>query len=155
MAGIEELRTTLGALEGIELKMAELYGLCAALWPADVIFWATLETDERRHASQLARIATLVETQPSQFQAGRPFKASAISTMVTYVDSLLHKLKRREMDQATLLNIARDLEKSLIESRYAEVVRTQNAEVLGMLQQIHQDTTHHHDRIDSQARQLV
>jgi hypothetical protein len=144
---LEGITATIVLLREAELKVAQIYMLCAKRWPEDRLFWESIANDEHQHAAHLATMKELVESSPSDYSPGRPFNAPTIRTLLGYFDSTIRKLKEGTMDASTAANVARDIEHSLLEAKYAELVRTQNPQYLALVEQIERDTFRHRERM--------
>jgi rubrerythrin len=137
------LQKTLKAMEDAELAAARMYAQCAVLWPSERSYWAGLVRDEQHHAAQLAKILALVAQHPDDFTPGRPFNEAGIQSFAQYVDSISGRLKSKRLDKAAFLALANDIENSMLESKYMEVVGTKNAQATQYLQTIQKDTARH------------
>ncbi len=139
------ITTTIAVLIEAELRLAELYTVCARKFPEDRIFWETIANDERQHAAYLVTMQAHVAAQPSAFAPGRPLNASAIRTTIAYYESLIGKLESGALDAQTMYNVARDIERSVLETKYPELVRTQHHDYLALVARIARDTERHRE----------
>lgn len=141
---------TLREIGGLELALAEFYAAVAHLRPADAEFWRTLEEEERRHAAHIARLGELIAANPDRFQGNRSFNVAAIRSFLAYVEETTRRLQAGEIpadDETRLLALARDMEQSVIEGKYAEVVTTSDLASRGLLRQIVAETVAHKSQI--------
>ena len=141
---------TLSAITRLERAMATFYRACAET-PGDARdFWLGLEQEELRHAQHLQRMAEIVAARPGRFEPDRTFNAAAIQTFMAYLEALIERVRANEVprtDQHRLLSLARDLEQSLLESKYHELVKTQDVEYLALIRTVIADTVAHKSRI--------
>jgi cytochrome P450 len=141
---------TLNVITRLERAMATFYHACAET-PGDARnFWLGLEQEELRHAQHLQRMTEIIADRPGQFEPNRTFNAAAIQTFMTYLESLIERVRANEIprtDQHRLLSLARDLEQSLLESKCHELVKTQDAEYLALIRAVIADTVAHKSRI--------
>jgi rubrerythrin len=141
---------TLRVLERLELSVASFYGLCAERTANGSEFWATLAREEVGHAAAVRRTAAILAERPDRFEPSRAFQLPAIQTFIAYVDSLAERLRTGEIsqtDQHRLLTLARDLEQSVIEGKWSEIVKTTDAECRALLRGIVSETRDHQARI--------
>ncbi len=147
IAGTQE---TLKALERLELSMASFYGLCAERTATGQEFWAALAREEDGHAAAVRRMAAILAERPDRFEPNRAFQVPAVRTFIAYVESLAQRLRTGEISQADqhrLLTLARDLEQSVIEGKWNEIVKTTDAECRALLRGIVSETREHQARI--------
>jgi hypothetical protein len=144
------IQETLEAMREAELAVAELYEACAETWPQDPPCWKELSAEERRHAENLSKMSALLAARPDVFSPGRPFRAAAVRTFIKGVRWNRDRVKSGELDLARFYSVARDLENSLIESRIAEIVITDDPEYTALAQRVVADTRRH--RLFMEAR---
>jgi hypothetical protein len=147
------LQKTLKAMEDAELAAARMYAQCAVLWPSERSFWAGLVRDEQHHAAQLAKILALVAQHPDDFTAGRPFNEAGMQAFAQYVDSIYGRLRGNRLDKAAFLALANDIENSMLESKYMEVVGTKNPQATQYVQAIQKDTTRHKKSLEAKLNE--
>ncbi len=137
----------MGTLEG---AMAEFYRVCGLARPKANELWLELEQQERRHVERLARMASLISERPDRFERLRNFNPVAIRTFIAYVESTTARLRRNELpaaDLTRLLSTAYDMEQSILESKYGEIVRSTDGEYQALVQEIVADTNVHKTRL--------
>jgi len=143
-----ELTTLLGLLDlmgEFELKMAELYRTCAELWLEDEQFWWDMERAETKHAGIVSRIKKIVSEKPDRFTLGRLFKVPAVQTMMAGIQWNIQRLRKREITEQNMLFIARDLERSILENNYAQMIKNDDSGFQALMNEIVSDTVDHHD----------
>ncbi len=137
-------------MASLEGAMAEFYRICGQVQRSASEPWLELEQQERRHAEHLARMASLISECPDNFERLRNFNPAAIRTFITYVKSTTARLRRNELpagDLTRLLSTAYDMEQSILESRYGEIVRSTDSEYQALVGQIVADTAAHRARL--------
>jgi hypothetical protein len=148
-----ELSATLDVLKfiaGAEAAMAEFYRTCAQGQGEGTDPWLDLEREERQHVERVTRMATILAEQPDDFECSRAFHLAAIHTFTGYVESTTERLRRDELpaaDHVRLLSTAYDMEQSIIECKYGEIVRSTNFEYQELLREIIGDTVAHKNRL--------
>lgn len=130
-----------------EIKIAELYSLCATIWKEDAEFWLDIWKDEIRHSQYISRAIDIISKSPERFEKGRPFNVFVVETTVADIRDKIEKLKRGELQKNNMLNIASDLEKGFLEDRYSEIVKTDDIEYKTLMQKVVDDTGRHKDKI--------
>lgn len=152
---------TLGILQDIgrlELALADFYATVAALRPADAVFWKSLEDEERRHAAHVEHLGALIAENRDRFQDNRAFNATAIQSFLAYVQATTRRLQGGEIDPADesrLLALARDMEQSVIEGKYNEIVKTADKRFQAVIRQIVADTVAHKGKIAGRLSQSM
>ena len=146
-----DLRNTmhvLNKLSEFEQTIAKFYEACGEQWTEDGSFWAGLSMMELQHSDNLIRIAGIVNAKPHLFEAGRPLNVVAIETTVAGIRANTEKLRKGELPKPMVLNICRDIELSILESRYVEFVKTRDVEYNTLMAQIIAQTVEHRKQID-------
>jgi hypothetical protein len=135
-------------MEQNETTVAEFYHACGELWPQYREFWLGIEAQEHKHALNIQKMKAIIGQKPEHFEKGRPFNIMAVQTIIKGVQNNIAKLRSGQLQMINALAIARDSEQAMIESRYNEIVTTQDVEYLTLVQEIVQDTTEHRLQID-------
>lgn len=137
-------------LERLELALEAFYGLCGEPEASQSEFWAALAREERGHAAAIRRMAIVLAERPDRFEPNRTFHVTAIQTFRAYVESLAERLRTggiSRRDQHRLLSLARDLEQSVLEGKWNEIVRTTDEEFQALLRDVIAETRSHKARI--------
>jgi hypothetical protein len=141
---------TLKALERLELAVASFYGLCGEPAGNGPEFWAVLAQEERGHAETIRRLAAILAERPDRFQPNRAFHVTAIQTFIAYGESLAERLRTGEIsrsDQHHLLSLARDVEQSILEAKWNEIVKTADGDFRALIQAVVSETIAHKAKI--------
>jgi rubrerythrin len=144
---------TLKIISRLELAMAEFYGACAEVWEAEKPFWLSLKQEELQHIQNLAKMANIVAQRQAQFERNRSFNAVAIRTFISYVETTTQRARTGQIpkpDLSHILAIARDMEQSILESKFVEIVKTGDVEYLTIVRKILADTAAHKKKIVAQ-----
>ena len=147
----QQLTASLEALkhmEELELTMAELYQSCAQLWPEHEEFWMDMQQAEVKHAHNIDRMRKIISERPENFGTGRSFQPVVIKTFIAGIKSNIDRLKREEIDEKKVLFLGVDLEQSFLESKYAEIVKTNDAEFQALMREINADTMFHREYLN-------
>jgi hypothetical protein len=78
----------------------------------------------------------------------------AAQTVIKGVRSNIEKVRAGTLQRKNALFMARDIEQSIMENRYGEIVKTDDVEYLGLMKEIVTDTAAHKGRIDSEIKSL-
>jgi hypothetical protein len=142
----ELILETLKVMARVERSLAAFYGLCPDDTPDGRAFWGRLAQEEIGHAQIVQRMADIIAERPHAFEPNRAFTVAAMQTFLTYVESLIQRLRTNELprtDQRRLLCLARDLEQSLLERKSGEIVKTTDEEFTSLLRTIVKETIAH------------
>ncbi|MCX7816244.1 MAG: hypothetical protein N2317_01865 [Syntrophales bacterium] len=131
----------------LEEAIAELYDECALKWSNEGMFWREMGEEERRHAKILRQLVEILRENPDQFEIGRLFNEVAINTVISGVRKHTESVRKGVYDFVKVLNIANDLESSLLEFRYTELFKTRNVGYQNLLNEIFQETVNHRNRL--------
>lgn len=144
---IDGLIAVMEAMIKYELEMAEFYNRCAEAFKVDEKLWQGLALIENVHADNIKQLIRLVREKTEHFEAGRPFNIAALNTAVAWIKENTRRVAQREIRREGVLILARDFEKSIIEARYGEIVKTNDLEYQSLMQKIVSDTQEHHNII--------
>ncbi|MDD3845360.1 MAG: hypothetical protein PHC90_03265 [Syntrophorhabdaceae bacterium] len=145
----------LSVLEESEKAIAEFYRTCGEIWTERQEFWLGIEREEMKHINNLQKMKDIIARKPDRFEKGRPFNIMAAQTLIKGIETNTAKVKAPEFRMANALFMARDNEQSFIESRYNEIVRTQDIEYLTLVNEIVKDTVIHKTTIDREIGSIT
>ncbi len=140
LPGIIEM---LKAMAIFEVKVSELYSICASTWQEDCQFWLDIWKDEISHALYVNNIIEIVKRKPEVFETGRPFSVAEVQAVVSDIVRTIDQMGRGLLSKYELLHIAGRLEGSFLESKYNEIVKTDDMEYNTMIEKIITDTRTH------------
>ena len=129
----------------LELALAELYLACSEQFPEDKAFWLAIRRQEELHATLLGQLADLIAAHPADFEFGRPFNSVAIKTTLDNVKNYTESVRNGLLERKRALFMARDIENSVLEAKYGEIVSTRNIEYNKIINLINKDTLTHRD----------
>ena len=104
-----------------------------------------MERAEIKHAGIVSRIKKIISETPDKFLLGRLFKVPAVQTMMSGIQWNIQRLEKREITQQNMLFIARDLERSILENQYAQIIKGDDSGFQALMNEIVSDTVDHHD----------
>lgn len=146
MADLETIQQVLKLMGEAELAMAELYQTCADAWPEDNGFWKKLAAGECEHSANMRRMGEIIALKFDRFQLNRPINPVGIRTFISGIRSNIDRVKSGAIPKRNMLFIARDIENSILEIKYNELVRSDDVEFNTLIKRI-VDETHSHLRM--------
>lgn len=127
---LESVLEVLRTMCRLELTIKNLYNTCAGIWQEDAKFWKILANEENEHARNIGKMISILKKKTELFQFNRPLNISAVKATISYVKFYIQKLKSFQkfilLDE--VLIFALDLESSLLEHKYTEIVKTDDIE---------------------------
>lgn len=143
----------LDGLREIELLVAELYKHFSLSFPLDRTFWQDLSQDEENHA------VLVTELKEALLKNGHPFEVGKINLAIleTYRQGLvgqMSRLKRGAIARGSAFFIARDFEKTLVEHRFYDAVRSENRDYKAIQARIQRETEIHLQKLENYIKIL-
>ena len=143
----------LDILHQIELIVAELYRRFSHSFVQDRVFWENLSRDEESHAVMVTELKNTLLKNGSPFELGK-INLLALSTYRQGVESQLARLQRGELRRQNAFFIARNFEKTLIERRFYESIRSENPEYRAIQEKIRKETEFHLQKLENYIKTL-
>lgn len=140
---LEELLSVLDDMITLEEGFSALYETCSRKFPEDEKFWIAIANQERLHANFIHELKHKVEENPGDFSAGRSFNVRAIKSIVDSINKTREEVSNGRVDRKRALGIAKDIENSLLEAKYHEIVSTKNLDFQKLIDRIVKDTDSH------------
>ena len=151
---LQNLTEVMRMMAATERFIAEFYRTCAELWPEDREFWLDVVAEEEKHARNIEEMAKIVSAKPERFELGRAFNPAAIRTVMTGIEGQVDRLKKGLITRDRLMIVARDIEASVMEKSYREIVRTTDLEYLNLVKEIVEDTSRHKSAIEKRCEEI-
>jgi hypothetical protein len=145
--GIDEVIHTVDALVQVEKTVGEFYGCCSEIFPDESDFWLKLARDEFLHSDVLAKLHALIIRKPHRFMQGNPFPIGALRTFISQVHADREKLMTGALTMHDALVAAYHIERTIIEYKYLEVIKTEKPEYLEALSNLETATFKHREKI--------
>ncbi len=142
-ADVLHMVKTLEMMAEFELIISEFYQCAGDLWKEEHEFWTGLAQAEISHAAYIRKMARIVNKKPLEFETGRPLTTAAISTAISGVRKNIERLKNGELTKKHTLFISRDIEDSILESKYTEIVKTKDMEYQTLISEVALQTETH------------
>lgn len=146
MMSIDDIDRIMKALESMiqyELMLSDFYKQCADILKEDRSFWQNLSNEEIHHADNIKKIREIITKKHDSFEAGRPFNPIALDTAMTGLKDIIRRLTSSTISCEKILIVARDIEQSILESNYAEIVKTADLEYQSLMKGIISQTYEH------------
>jgi len=153
LLAVENILEIMRTLSESEWIIGQFYRRCAETWKMDEGFWLKLEGEEIRHAKALEAMADLIRQNPDAFQLNRPFSVTAIKTVITGVGQNIDQLNKGLIKRERAMVLARDIESSIIEKAYHEIVKTTNPTYLALVRQVVSESYNHRNSIEQKIRE--
>jgi len=144
---LENILEVMDALKTNELLIGELYKQCSMQWPEDREFWSSTEQEEYTHAEYINDMKELLKSNPAEYTIGRSFNKDAAATVKKWIEDIINKVKKGEISKIKMLYIARDLEQSLLESKFHELLDSSNIAYNTLANKITSETRQHLEKI--------
>jgi hypothetical protein len=140
---LQDVGPVMNDMVSLELALAAFYELCGERFPERRSFWGAIQLQEEQHAKAIRQLAELVAVHPQEFRCGRPFQSAAIKTIIAGVEGHAAHVRRGQVAPQRALFIAKDIENSVVEANYPDIVSTENAEFRETMARIAEDTRAH------------
>ncbi|MFH1367894.1 MAG: hypothetical protein ABII64_02080 [Elusimicrobiota bacterium] len=144
---LKNILATLQAMAEGEIAVCNLYRACAERWPEDRDILDTLIDDELKHSAYLKKIYEMVEKNPGKYEVGRSFNPVGVRTFISYVNQNTAKVKNGGLPRERMMNIALDIENSLLEQKFSELLKTGDIEFATLAKEIDSETLNHRKKI--------
>lgn len=140
---IQDVSEVMNDMITLELALADLYQACSEQFPEDKNFWLAIKHQEELHAKLIRQLSELVTSHPQEFNFGRPFNSTAVKTTLSSVTNYAQTVRKGLLQRKRALFMARDIENSVLEAKYGEIVSTNNLEYRKIIERIMTDTLSH------------
>ncbi len=153
---VEELLQVLKAMQGVEIAMSVLYKICAKTWQQDSEFWLSLSNEEVKHSENVKMLSHIIRDRigsEANFQSHRPFTLNSVQSFVSGIIDAMEKVRQGNISKKRMLAIALDIERSALERRYSELVKTDDVEYQTISKSIDTETQIHRDRIEKKLKE--
>jgi hypothetical protein len=154
VADIERIKKVLECMIEYELGLSNLYRNCADIYKEDATFWKSLHVVEILHAENIRKMSEILERKPEQFEVGRPFNLIAINTALSGLKDNIKRIMESPFSREKMFILARDIEQSVLESNYAEIVKTADIEYQTLIKNILSQTYEHKMMIQKKINEL-
>lgn len=151
---LEELRKEIEVMIDIEKSLSAFYSKCAELFPEGAEFWSDLSKDEQHHANVLKTLAKATVKRAKHFGVGKSFGSRSLLTFLNQTRANLDRLGNDPLKERDALMIAYHMEGTLVEQKYAEVLKTDKPEYVKALEKIVDETKTHKEKLVTRMKLL-
>jgi hypothetical protein len=143
IADVDRITKVLDAMIQYEINLSCLYESCAEVWTENGGFWRNLRQAEIGHSENIKKMMEILAKKPERFEMGRPFNLMALNTAMTGVTDNIKRVSEKGVSLEKMLILARDIEQSILESHYGEIVKTDDVEYMTLMKNILSQTYDH------------
>ena len=143
------IKEILEPLRDLEIAIGYLYEACADIFPNNADFWLALKAEEEGHARNIVEMIEIIYNKPHTFDLGSPIRKEAVQTFSDGVKETLEKIKNGKLEKERILIILKDIERGLIESKYFDVLKSEDVTYNRFLIKIRQETFAHRARLEA------
>jgi hypothetical protein len=144
---VDEVVQVVDALVQVEKTVGEFYGNCSEFFQDESDFWLKLAEEEFLHSDVLAKLHAIMIRKPRRFEPGKPFNIASLRTFVSQIESDRERLMGGAWTMHDALDAAYNIERTIIEYKYLEVIKTEKTEYLEALAKLEAATEKHRARI--------
>lgn len=138
-----EIVNILDLIAQLEMSVSEMYSECARKYPLNESFWKGLADAEVHHVNVIKTISGLYTQGPADFQVARPFTPAGVNAALAWVRDNTARLKSGYVPEEKMYFIARDIEASLLESKFMDFLKSQIPEFNDLVRTITEETENH------------
>lgn len=149
---VRSVMELLKVLAETERAIADFYDACGRMWHEEGAFWDRLVQDEKKHAECMQRMSTIIFQKQHLFAIGRQISPVAARTFIRGIEENKERCLRGVLSHKQMLFIARDIERSIIEDKFYEVVTTDDLEYNTLAKAIMVETIEHNTLIDDKIK---
>ena len=133
-------------LQKYELSIAVLYETFASILPLSEKAWIAYAKEERLHAKWINELHTQLKKENISFEQTK-FTAQSTKTAIGYVENQIDRVIKGKPDLIQALNIAINIEKSLLESAFLRVFKLNGPKAQKIQDRLEEATKLHVDRL--------
>lgn len=151
---LEVVLKEIEVMAAIEIAIARLYKKCAELFHESTDFWTELSMEETGHAQVLSELAGLMRELPHEFRPGKTCAPGALRNFVSRINANFEKLDNPAITERDALLMAYQMESTVIDRNYTEVVETDHLGCAAGLQELAEASEIHRDKLISRMRKF-
>jgi len=129
-------------LSEVENGIARFYQVCSGYWPEEEI-WAGLAREEKVHAESVLAMLAAVEAAPEKFTLLKPLVMRPLELFMEGLRTDEAKVRSGAYKKINAMAVSRDIEHSLIESRYDNLLESRDAVYNTYVRGMIEDTRRH------------
>lgn len=140
-------------LADAELSFAELYTTCGQCWTQDTEFWFGMAQEEQNHARKVKQMRELVSQSPNEYTQEKSFNPITLITAGQMAIRIIQKIDSSLVSHKEIFNIALDIEKSILETNYMKILKTDNIQYLDLAKEIVLESEKHKALIEQKIEE--
>ena len=138
-------------IQNCELALGSLYQELTEKFPDERFFWEEAVADEINHARKIGRLIGIASANLKRYSAGR-FKIDLLKTYLERVYNHVRLIQEGKMSHKEILLMILDYEKSDIELKPFEVVKSYENEYTDFIYAFEDEIKIHADRISTYVK---
>ncbi len=146
MMNNKEIDEFLQLLQKYELSIAALYESFASALPQFQDAWMAFVKEERIHAKWIGQLQAHLKNENVSFDQ-KTYTLQATKIAINYLEKLVEQAKKDKPDLLQALNIAIDIEKSLLESAFLKVFKLDGPKARQIQTRLREATKIHMNRL--------
>jgi hypothetical protein len=141
-------------LQNCELALGMFYQELISIFPKDRFFWEEAVSDEINHARMVGQLIVLVSSNIDKFAPGI-FRTELLKTYAEGVYSDIKLIKERSITPYDILALALNYERSMLEQKPYNAVRSDATEYLGFVEKFKPELSLHNERLIKYIAQVM
>lgn len=137
-----------------ELSIAALYETFASVLPESKTAWMAFADQERIHAKWINKLYTYLKDGKISSEQTK-FTVQSAKTAIGYIETQIDKTVREKINLTQSLNIAINIENSLLESSFFTVFKLSSPEAQKIQSRLEKATKSHIDRLMAWRKSIV
>lgn len=151
---LKNVMISLNLVKEVEMAVSEFYKLSSQVMEKHKTFWNDLSQAEIIHSQNIDKVASLISKNPNKYVENKEFERSRIESLLFHVEEGINQIRNGKLSGNKIFFVAKDIEKSIIESKYGEIVKSSEAEYLNIFREILRQTILHNEIIESRMKEL-
>lgn len=154
MSAREQALSILMLIITVEEAIGDLYRVYAAGLPDKRDFWMRLQSDERLHAQWVRDLVVRVRKDELTIREGR-FSPESFEALLAYIIQRTEEAKIRPPKPLEALTVAKDIESTIVERAFFEVLESDDPVLRQILRNLHLNTEAHAAQVVRRWREQV
>jgi hypothetical protein len=155
MENPKQVLDVLTEIKRLENTLHALYDACSSLYPGCGDLWEKLKEEEKQRAKYVDKMSQFIAQNPHKFMPKRNFTVQGVRTVIVGVENYIQQAKDGKMTEQQAVSVARDIEHSLLETNFHEIVTSSDAEYDTFLHKIATETENHRSMLDAQIQKYL
>jgi hypothetical protein len=144
---LKDVLVNLEFLADAEAQISEFYRQCAKAMATEQDLWNSLADQETQHSEIVWRLHALIAREPKLYSPGLSFSTVSIRMFAVEMQSLVEKINQGNISADRLFTTAIEIEDSVIELCYGEIVTTSDESYNELARQLDRESAEHKSAI--------